>query len=56
MEDQEEADVLITMKSLAVREENPKVARVILSRMFQDRGEPVRAFAARLRGQAERPG
>ncbi len=41
------------MRSLAVREENPKVARVALSRMVQDRGEPIRAFAARLRGQAE---
>ena len=29
------------------------MARVALSRMTQDRGEPVRAFAARLRGQAE---
>ena len=36
-----------------VREENPKVARVALSRMVQDRGEPIRSFAARLRGQAE---
>ncbi len=32
---------------------HPKVARVALSRMVQDRGEPIRAFAARLRGQAE---
>lgn len=48
-----EEDVLKAMRSLAVREENPKVARVALSRMVQDRGEPVRAFAARLRGQAE---
>ena len=29
------------------------MARVALSRMTQDRGEPIRAFAARLRGQAE---
>ena len=29
------------------------MARVALSRMAQDRGEPIRAFAARLRGQAE---
>ena len=44
---------LKAIRALAVREENPKVARVALSRMMQDRGEPVRAFAARLRGQAE---
>ena len=42
-----------TALELAVREENPKVARVALSRMTQDRGEPVRAFAARLCRQAE---
>ena len=41
------------IRALAVREENPKVARVALSRMVQDRGEPIRSFAARLRGQAE---
>ena len=29
------------------------MARVTLSRMVQDRGEPIRSFAARLRGQAE---
>ena len=29
------------------------MARVALSRMMQDRGEPIRAFAARLCGQAE---
>ena len=48
-----EEDLLTAIKALAVREENPKVARVALSRMVQDRGEPIRAFAARLRGQAE---
>ena len=40
------------IRLIAVREENPKVARVALSRMAQDREEPARAFAARLRGQA----
>ncbi len=45
--------MLTAIKALAVREENPKVARVALSRMVQDRGEPIRSFAARLRGQAE---
>ena len=46
-------DLLAAIRALAVREENPKVARVALSRMVQDRGEPIRSFAARLRGQAE---
>ena len=53
LEDMTEEDLLKAIRALAVREENPKVARVALSRMTQDRGEPVRAFAARLRGQAE---
>ena len=48
-----EEELLAAIKALAVREENPKVARVALSRMVQDRGEPIRSFAARLRGQAE---
>ncbi len=48
-----EQDLLAAIKALAIREENPKVARVALSRMVQDRGEPIRSFAARLRGQAE---
>lgn len=47
-----EEDVLAAMKMLAVREENPMVARVSLHNMRQDRGEPIRAFGARLRGQA----
>ncbi len=48
-----ETNLLEAIKALAVREENPKVARVALSRMVQDRGESIRSFAARLRGQAE---
>ena len=48
-----EVNLLAAIRALAVREENPKVARVALSRMVQDRGEPIRSFAARLRGQAE---
>ena len=40
------------MKILAVREENVMVARVTLHNMKQDRGEPICAFGARLRGQA----
>ena len=47
-----ENEVLAAMKILAVREENVMVARVTLHNMKQDRGEPIRAFGARLRGQA----
>ena len=47
-----EVEVLAAMKILAVREENVMVARVTLHNMKQDRGEPVRAYGARLRGQA----
>ena len=47
-----EGEVLAAMKKLAVREENTMVARVTLHNMKQDRGEPVRAYGARLRGQA----
>ena len=48
----EEATVLAAIKKLAVREENPMVARVALHNMKQDRDEPIRNFGARLRGQA----
>jgi hypothetical protein len=37
---------------LAVREENSIVARVTLNKMSQDREETVRAYGARLHGQA----
>ena len=47
-----EGEVLAAMKKLAVREENSMVARVALHNMKQDRGEPVRVYGARLRGQA----
>ena len=47
-----EGEVLTAMRKLAVREENTMVARVTLHNMRQDRDEPVRAFGARLRGQA----
>ena len=40
------------MKVLAVREENVMVARVTLHNEKQDRGEPICAYRARLRGQA----
>ncbi|XP_043204419.1 uncharacterized protein LOC122371791 [Amphibalanus amphitrite] len=48
----DEQTVLAAMRSLAVREENLAVARVQLHNMTQEHEEPVRAFAARLRGQA----
>ena len=47
-----EEAILKNMKTLAVCRENIMVARVQLQQMRQDRDEPVRAFAARLRGQA----
>ena len=47
-----EADVLAAIKKLAVREENTMVARVTLHEMKQDRDEPIRAFGARIQGQA----
>ncbi len=40
------------MKTLAVRQENVMVARCHLLQLTQDRDEPVRAFAACVRGQA----
>ena len=48
----DESTVLDSIKTLAVRQENIMVARVQLQQMHQDRDEPVRAFAARLRGHA----
>ncbi|XP_066931785.1 uncharacterized protein [Clytia hemisphaerica] len=47
-----EDDILAAIKSLAVREENIMVARVALNNMHQDQDESIRAFGARLRGQA----
>ena len=48
---QDEQTILTNIKSLAVRQENIMVACVQLQQMRQDRDKPVRAFAARLRGQ-----
>ncbi|KAL8569022.1 hypothetical protein ACOMHN_048270 [Nucella lapillus] len=48
----DEDTILKHIKSLAVRQENIMVARVHLNQMRQDRDEPIRAFSARLRGQA----
>ena len=50
--EQTEDQVLKAIKVLAVREESVMVARVTLNNMQQDRDEPIRAFGARLRGQA----
>ncbi len=47
-----EIEVLAAMKSLAVMKENKMVAIDALMRMVQERDEPIRAFGARVRGQA----
>ena len=47
-----EDEILAAIKKLAVRQENTMVARVALHNMRQDRDEPIRAFGARLAGQA----
>ena len=48
-----EMNLLKAIKSMAVTRESRRSARVALSRMAQDRGEPIQSFAARLRWQAE---
>lgn len=53
LEDMTEAQVLAAMKQLAVKADNPKISRLVLDRMTQDQDEPIRAFAARLRGQSK---
>ena len=50
--DKTEENLIKFIKPLAVRKENHLVARVELQQLRQDREEPVRAFCARLRGQA----
>ena len=47
-----EATVLQHIKTFAVRLQNTMVARVQLQQLRQDRDEPIRSFAARLKGQA----
>ena len=47
-----EEQVLSLIQQLAVQAENTMVARVTLHGMRQDRDEPIRAFTARVRGQA----
>ena len=48
-----EDTILECIKALAIRRENKMVARVELHEMHQDEGEPIRAFAARAKGQAD---
>ena len=48
----DEKTILGNIQTLAIRQENIMVARVQLQQMCKDHDEPVRAFAARLRGQA----
>jgi hypothetical protein len=50
--DSTEDQVLESIKTLAVRQENTMVARFTLHNMTQDHDEPVRAFGARIKGQA----
>ena len=50
--DMTEAQALECVKTLAVKPENVLVARVQLLNLRQDRDETVRAYCARLRGQA----
>ena len=47
-----ENELFAAMRRLAIREENTMVVRVTLHNMRQDRDEPIRAYGARLRGQA----
>ena len=47
-----ENEILEAIKKLAIRQENTMVARVTLHNMRQDRDESIRAFGARLQGQA----
>ena len=47
-----EENVLMFMKTMAIRPENLMVARMNLQNIHQQRDEPVRSYTARLRGQA----
>ena len=47
-----EDNVLAAIRKLAVREDNTMVARFALHNMQQDADEPIRAFGARIKGQA----
>ena len=48
----DETKVINLIKTIAVKQENVMVARHTFHHMTQDREEPIRNFAARLRGQA----
>lgn len=52
LSEKDETTALNLIETLAVRLENHLVARVQLQQLRQDRDEPIRAFCARLRGQA----
>ena len=45
-------EILASIKSLAIREENVMLSRVTLYNMKQDRDESVRTFGSRIQGQA----
>ena len=47
-----EEEVMAAIKEQVAIQENVRVARVTLYNMRQGRDEPIRAFCARLRGQA----
>ena len=46
-----EANVMIAIKTLAVRKENIMAARVAFANMLQDRNETMRSFGARIKGK-----
>ena len=48
----DETTLLDNIKTLAIRQENVMVARLQLQQLRQDRDEPARSFAARIKGQA----
>ena len=50
--DDPEETVIAAIRKLAVHDENIMISRATLSKMKQDRDEPVRPFVARLQGQA----
>ena len=50
--DKTPAAILLSIQALAIRQENTMIARTVLHDMRQDSDEPIRAFGARLLGQA----
>ena len=53
LESKTSVEIIAAIKQLAVRQENVMVSRLALHNMSQDRGEGIRNFEARLRGQAD---